>query len=853
MQSVEKPIRDRQAAAAFRGVTQDVRIGIRQLRATPIVAAVAVLSLALGIGANTALFSLANSLLLRPLPVNEPHRLVMISDTGTPGTRYWEIRVWQQLQRRAGPFEAICSWAATRLTHSEDIEAQPITGGWVSGSYFETLGVRAALGRVLTDADDRPGGGTDGPVMVISDAFWQRRFQRDPGVIGRQFILNGVPVSIVGVTSREFLGTDIGAPFDVLLPIADEPILNRGDSLLNGGVLGVVMFARLKPGQTREAATDALRAMQPEIRESTRPPSASRQAQDPYLRDYMKDPFTVVSAASGISLFRRRYGPPLVALTGAAGLILLIACANIANVLLARANARRHELSVRVALGASRWRLVRQLLVESVLLGSVASTAGLLVATWAGPMLVRQLSTENMPILLDLSADWRLTIFAIVVATTAVLIFGVVPALQASAVAPIDALKEQGRGATGATCGAVPDALVIAQIALSVVLVVAAGLFVRTFASLATRDPGFARDRVLVARLDSRRAIADPMQRIATYERVRSAVRLVPGVADTALSVVTPVSDFAFDPPIDVSGGRTLSLRERQVFGNVISPGWFNTFGVSLIAGRDLTEADRVGTEPVAIVNPAFSHRFLNDANPLDHFITLPDLMVQPARNAPIRIVGVVADAVYGSLREPPQPTMYLPMAQHQSPFFLRNSGTVNLNIRAASESPALLAKSAAATIRSVNPQLGVTFRPLADQLSDSLARERVVATLAGFFGALALLLAGLGLYGVTAYAVARRRAEIGIRMALGATPWNVIRLVMTRVSVVVGVGVVTGAVVSTWASQFVASLLYGLEPYDTITLIGAALALAFVAGVAGGMPAYRASRLDAAEVLRQG
>jgi predicted permease len=466
-------------------------------------------------------------------------------------------------------------------------------------------------------------------------------------------------------------------------------------------------------------------------------------------------------------------------------------------------------------------------------------------------MLVRQLSTQNFPIALDLSFDWRLTVFATATATTAVLIFGVVPALRASAVAPIDALTDQGRGATRGTGGGVPDALVVAQITLSIVLVVAAGLFVRTFASLATRDPGFARDRVLVARLDSRSAIADPIQRIATYERVRTAVRLVPGVADAALSVVTPVGNLVFDPPIDVSGGRALSLRERQVFGNMISPGWLKTFGVPLIAGRDLSESDRVGTELVAMVNPAFAHRFLNDANPLDHFITLPDVMIQPSPNVPIRIVGVVADAVYASLREPPQPTMYLPMAQHQTPYFLRN-WTMNLNIRAASESPALLAKSVAERIRGVNAQLAVTFRPLADQLSDSLARERVVATLAGFFGALALLLAGLGLYGVTAYAVARRHSEIGIRMALGATPSHVIRLVMTRVSLLVAVGIVTGAAVSAWASRFVASLLYGIEPRDTVTLIAAALVLAFVAAVAGGLPAYRASRLDAAEVLRQ-
>jgi len=848
---VKEAIRDQQARAAFRGLTQDVRIGIRQLRATPLVTAVAILSLALGIGANTALYSLANSLLLRPLPIREPGRLALILDTATDRTQYWSFAVWEDIRRR-GLFDAVCAVAQARFTHTEGALAEPIAGAWVSGSYFDVLGVRAEFGRLLTLADDRPDGGASGPVMVISDAFWQRRFQRDPSVVGRPFHLNGVPISIVGVTARGFFGTDVGSTFDVLLPIGDEPIVRGPDSSLKRNGMGFVILARLKPGQTREAATAALRAVQPQIREATRPPSANRGARDPYLKDYLADPFTVVAAASGTSILRRRYGPPLLALLGAAGLVLLVACANIANVLLARASARRRELGVRMALGATRWRLVRQLLVESVLLAAAAGASGVLVASWASRLLVGQLSTQNAPIFLDLSIDWRLLIFAIAVATVAVLVFGVMPVVRASSVAPIDALNEHGRGVAGAPAG-VPDALVVAQIALSVVLVVAAGLFVRTLTSLATRELGFARDRILLARIDSQRAIIEPAQRLPTYERVRQAVRATPGVADAALSVVTPVGNLVFDPPINVSGGRDLALAERRVYGNMISPGWFHTFGVPLIAGRDMTEADRVGTEPVAVVNQAFAARFLSGASPLDHFITLPDLMVQPAPNVPIRIVGVVADAVYVSLRESPKATMYLPIAQHDEPFFVRGLESVNVNVRASAGSPALIARSVAASIGSVNPQLTVTFRPLADQISDSLARERVVATLAGFFGALALLLAGLGLYGVTAYAVARRRAEIGIRMALGATPWRVIRLIMMRVSLVVAVGVVTGAVVSVWAARFVAFLLYGLEPRDTITLVGASLALAFVAAVAGGVPAYRASRLDAAEVLRQG
>jgi len=352
---------------------QDVRLALRALRATPIVAIVAVLSLALGIGANVALFSLVNSLLLRPLPVRNPGELVMISDTGTPGPKYWSVSVWQELQQRPGLFEGICAWSPT-ATYIERGQTGAIAGGWVSGSYFRVLGVRAAAGRVLTDDDDRPGCGANGPVMVISDAFWQRRFQRDPAAVGSRLDLNGVLVSIVGVAAPGFVGTDVGNAFDAWLPLADEPTLSGADSQMQSGGIGVVLLARARPGQTPETATAALRAIQTDLRDSVRGRTPSRFSSDP---DYLKDPFVAVSAASGTSLLRNRFGSPLIALTGAASLVLLVACANIANVLLARASARRRELTVRLALGASRWRLIRQLLVESVVVAVLASAAGI--------------------------------------------------------------------------------------------------------------------------------------------------------------------------------------------------------------------------------------------------------------------------------------------------------------------------------------------------------------------------------------------------------------------------------------------------------------------------------------------
>jgi putative ABC transport system permease protein len=831
------------------GAGQDLRLAVRALRATPIVSIVAVLSLALGIGANTAIFSLVNSLLLRTLPAREPDRLVLVADSAV---QYFSHPVWEQIRQRPELFESAGACLPTRFNLAASGETEFVDGVWASGSYLDMLGVRAALGRVFSTEDDRQGGGAGGPVTVISYGFWQRRFGGTPDVIGRRLSLNGVPVSIIGVTPPDFFGTDVGRRFDVMLPVADEPLVNGRDSLLNGGGLGLMIFGRLKPGQTRESATAALRAAQPAIRDATVRRTADASNEDPHLRDYLKSPFTLVPAATGSSEFRGRYVRPLVMILSAAGLVLLVACANVANLLLARAAARRHEMSVRVALGASRWRLVRSLLVESVLLAGMAAGLGMLIASWGSRLLVHHLSTQTGPVFLDLSLDWRLLAFAIVVAIATLLLFGVVPAVRASRVAPMEALKAHGRGTAGEGRIGLAGGLVVAQVALSVVLVVAGGLFVRTFASLVTRDPGFARNDVLLVLIESRRAGVDPEQRIAVYGHVREAVRAVPGVADAALSDLTPVSNIAFDPPVDVSGSGPLSRRERIVFGNVISPGWFNTFRIPLVAGRDLTHDDRVGAPPVAVVNRAFARKFLKGASPLDHTITLPAAMTEPSPNPPLRIVGVVADAVYLSLRESPRATMYLPLEQHDEPFFARALGSVSLNVRSNSGSPARLTKSVVAAIASVNPSLAVTVRPLADQVNDSLARERVLAMLAGFFGVLALLLAGLGLYGVTAYAVARRRTEIGIRMALGAAPARVLRMVLSSVAVLVGFGAVVGALVSLSASRLVVSLLYGVEPRDPATLIGAVITLATVGAFAGWLPAWRASRIDPALVLRE-
>ncbi len=828
----------------------DLRLAVRALRATPVVSLVAALSLALAIGANTAIFSLVNSLLLRALPVKAPQQLAMMTD-GTVmsnGTvrRSWTNPIWEQMRSRRDLYDGLFAWSNQRFNLAAGGETLFVEGLWASGGMFDTLGVPAMLGRTFTPADDARGGGPDGAVAVISYSFWQRQFGGAADAIGKHLDLERVGFTIIGVTGPDFFGPDVGRAFDVAVPIGVEPLVRGKESWLDArSTWWLTVMARLKPGQSVDAGTAAIRGVQPQIREATMPPDWRPSDKDRYL----KEKFTLVPAGTGNSSMRQRYERPLLTLLVVVSLVLLIACANIANLLLARATARRHELSVRVALGASGWRLARQLLCESFVLAGSGAAAGMLLASWASRLLVRQLSTQTNTVFLDLSPDWRVLAFTIGVTVATALLFGTVPALRASGVAPMDALKEQGRGTSSDSRAGLASGLIVAQVALSLVLVVAAGLFMRTFSSLSGLHLGFDRDRVLLVTINAQRTEIPPADRLATFERIRQRVLAVPGVASAAVSLVTPVSGSTWDNRVDISDGVDLPERERQSNFNAITPGWLTTFGTPLIAGRDIADGDRKGTPSIVIVNQAFARKFLNGASPIGHTVTIGG--AGPGGEPPREIVGVVGDAVYRALREPVPPTMYVPLAQldesrRPAP------ASMSVSVRSATGNPALLARSVSAAITGVNRDLALTFRPLADQVNASLTQERLVAMLAGFFGALALLLAALGLYGVTSYAVSRRRTEIGIRMALGAAPGGVVRMVLSRVTLLVGIGVAVGGAVSVWASKFVETLVYGLEPRDPATLAGAAVVLAAVGAIAGWLPAHRASRIDPAEVLRE-
>ena len=811
----------------------DLRSAVRSLRATPLVTSVAALSLTLGIGASIVIFSLTNSLLLRKLPVRDPNALVLVTDATVPGrARPYALGVWESFRRFVDVFDGTLAWSSTDFNLAPRGEAQIVSGAWVSGSYFETLGISPLLGRLLAESDDRRDGGVDGPVAVISHAFWQRQYGAAPDVIGRSLMLDGVSFTVVGVMPQRFSGLDVGRRADVIVPFGAATLMPGSDNLQ------VTIMARRRADQTVEAATVALRRLQPQIREASLPRDPRWRQQD--LDAYLRDGFVLLSGATGNSRLRLRYERPLGLLMAVVVLVLFIASANITNLLLARATDRRRELQVRAALGASRWRLIRGLLAESLVIASVGAALGVALASSGSSLVLRQFSTRINPIYLDVSIDSTVALFAIAVTGLVTLLAGIVPAVRSTQLVHSAFLRTTAPSEGGRFFGP-SAALIVLQVALSVVLVVGAGLFVRTFTSLMTVPLGFEPERVLMAAVNAADTRVPPSQRLVMFQRVRDAVRAVPGVADAAFSFLTPVSGPILLRPIE---GRTIPERERMSSVNLVSPGWFRTLGTRIVAGREFVDADRAGTSPVVVVNQAFVRKFLNSSNPLGQVVRIG--IVGP-NAAAAEVVGVAGDAVYSSLREPAPPTIYFPLTQLQS----APPRSLTLTVRSEAASPQQLARSIAAAIGTIDPDAALAFRPLTEQLNASLTQERILALLSGFFGGFAVLLAGLGLFGITAYSVSRRRREIGIRMALGADPGSVIRLVVGRVGLMIAAGVVIGVGASMWTTQFTASLLFGLEPRDPIVLALAVVILSGAGLLAALPPAWHASRVDPSVALR--
>lgn len=817
------------------GVMQNARLAIRALRATPIVSTAAILSLALGIGASTAVFSLVDTLVLRALPVSHPERLVLVS-TGTEASAFSYVVYEDIRQRRL--FDGGLAWAASRLTI--DREPRTIFSLWVSGDFFATLGVPAVLGRSLTLADDLDGGGTDGPVAMISYRLWQQRFGGAPDVIGQTLIVERLPVTVVGVTPPEFSGVEVGYAFDLFLPVSLNPLI-RPSIPYDRQTGWLRMMWRLREGQSVESATAALRMAQPDIRAASAPPGTP-------VTEFLKDPFVLETARRGTSVLRGTYERPLLTLLAIVTLVLVVACANLSNLFLARGVARREEMSLRRALGASRTQLIRQLLVENFLLAAVAAALGVIFAAWMSRALVAQVSATDSPIALDLSLDWHVLSFAAAAATMAALLCGLWPALRSTRVAPMDVLKEATRGGASDYRMGAFNLVLIAQVAVSLLLIVAAGLLVETAQRLAHAPLGFDRERVLTVMITAPTVPA--ADRNPFYHRLVDAAAVVPGVQHVGGSLDAPLTLRSTGVPIALAGVGS----SRQAHTNAqfieITPGWLSAYGIPLRGGRDLDRRDIAGALPVMLVNEAFVRRFSPEEQVIGRALEIV-ANVPPTGSVtlPTRtVVGVVGDAVYSSIREPMPPTVYMPLAQRSRPLAL---SVFFMAIRPVAGPPAQLTDSVAAALHAIDPEARLMFRLASEQVDALLGPERLVAALSTFAGGLALLLALLGMYGVTAYAVTRRRAEIGIRLALGSTPSRVIWLVLSRVLVLVATGVAVGGVVSVWASTFVAPLVYGLEPDDPWILAGAVLVVGAAAVAAGWSPAWRASRVNPMHAMR--
>ncbi len=821
-------------ARSLDGVSDDVRLALRMVSRSPGLTATIALTLALGIGANAAIFGVINSLLLRPLPVADPSRLVTISSDsaiarGQAGVP-WSFAMWEELQPHASLFDGAFAWTPARFDLAERGERQPVAGIFASGGYFAALGVAAIRGRTFTPADDRPGGGADGAVAIISYGLWQRRFAGADSVIGAPLVVDGATVTIVGVTAPEFRGLDVGSAFDVALPLETEPLIRRSRSRLRTSRLLVML--RLKPGQSAEAGTATLRGLQPELGSPPAPNS---------------EPFTLAPAATGASLpvrgpygLRQSYARPLLTILMVALLVLLIACVNIANLLLARATARRHELGVRLALGASRGRLARQLLIESLIFAVLGAIGGLVIAQWSSQALVAQLSTPVHQIELDLSFDWRVWAFTAAVALVTASIFGTVSAFRSTRIAPLDVLKMRARADSSSGAGmrglaTMSSSLVILQVALSLALVIAAALLVGSFARLSSVPLGFDPDRVLVVNVDTERVRTDAFGRMRLFDRILDAVRVVPGVAHAGGSIWTPVD-----------GGMRMGDSQSRIAFNFVTPEWFAAYGTSLRAGRDFTARDTAGSSPVVIVNDAFVRAFMPGASSVGGTIPHPR-----SRNGEVlrTVVGVVDDAVFESQREGIQPIVYLPVAQSGGGPSERTA--ISLGVRPAVGAPMQLARSVGDAVRAVDPDLSFSFGLLEDHVQASVRQERVVAMLSGFFGALALVIAALGLYGVTSYTVNRRVTEIGIRRALGAQRAHVLGLVLGQSLTLTGVGIGIGLAVAAAMTRALRGLLFGLTPLDPAIFIGVSALFAIVAALAALFPAHRATRVDPLVALR--
>ena len=823
-------------------LAQDIRYALRTLRANPGFAATAILSLALGIGANTAIFSILNAVMLRSLPVEDPQRLVQLgsprSDPAHPLRVYFTNPIWEQVRDHQQAFSGALAFSEDRFDLAAGGESHFAEGLWASGDFFQVLGVPAMRGRVFTPDDDLHGGGRAGPVAVISHGFWKRHFASDPVIVGKTIRLNRHLFTIIGVTPPWFTGLDVDTAYDVAIPIGCEPILRTDASALaDRDWWWLRILGRLLPGETPRQAEARMKALAPEVYRATLSLNLHADGQ----KEYLQRSFALRPAATGFSDTGTQYRTALFTLMAVVGLVLLIACANIANLLLARAAARQREISIRMAIGAARRRVMRQLMSESLLLSVLGAAGGLLFAVWGSQLLVRFLSTAGSELQLDTAPDLRVLAFTMGVALLTGLLFGLAPALRATRVSPNNFLKEHGRSVEAGRFG-LGRALVTGQVGLSLMLLVGAGLFLGTLRNLLSIDLGFIRHNVLLVGAGMTQANVPKEQRPRVYREIVERLRTIAGVSSASSSAMTPIGRGQWDSEVSPEGYSPKGKDDTLVYFNRVSPGYFATMRQPVLLGRDFSDHDDSGAPKVMLITESVARRFFGQANPIGKTIRADG----PGKAGIYQVIGVVKDAKYASVDEGLTLTVYIACAQDSDP-----RPGVNFEVRT-ERLPDTFIPAVRAAIGEVNRGISLEFRNFETQVNESLLQPRMVALLSAFFGGLALLLAMIGLYGVTAYGVARRQSEIGIRMALGAQPGSVVWLVLREVAAMLAIGTALGLGASLSAGRLVASLLYGVKPSDGAPLAIAAVVLALATGIAAYLPAHRAARLDPMAALRE-
>ena len=827
--------------------TGDLRLAVRGLRRSPLFATVAILSLALGIGANTAIFTLLDQILLRQLPVKSPDELVMLYQQGAHngsnmGARMHSYPIYQDYQQKAEPLSEVLCRRLVPASVSIDNQTERVQAEMVSGNYFSMLGVKPALGRVFnSQEDDQVYQGH--PVVVLGYDYWTTRFSRDPGVLGRKIIVNDYPMTIVGVSAAGFRGLDPAEPPQIRVPIQMKPAMVPDWGWVHMDdrrTRWVQVFGRLKPGYTVDSARAPLQGLFTQVRqyEITLPAAKNWSA---YSRDqFMKGRMLVTGADIGYSSLRNDFSTALIVLMCMVGLVLLIACANVANLLIARAFMRQKEIAVRLSIGASRGRLVRQMLVESLVLSFAGGVVGIALAVAMTRALLALVPTGGQPLTINAQPDLRILGFAIALTFATGIVFGLVPALRASRSDPWTSLKDTV-GSIAGTGGSLilRKGLVAVQVALSFLLLFGAGLFVRSLQNLRTTDTGIALDNLVTFQLAPSLSGYDEPRTVHMYDELLDRLRAAPGVKNAALAVVPLLSGNEWDSSTSVEGHTPADGENMQAFMNALSPGYFATMQIPLLEGRDFRPTDAKQRPTVAIVNRRFAEHFFHGKSPIGKHLGRGG---GPNAKLDIEIIGVVGDSLYEGPRECVRRQVFVPA-------WGKTSATFYVRVASVSAAAFTMVRN---EVRQLDRSMPIyELKTLAGQLDETLLTDRLVALLSAAFGLLATLLASIGLYGVMAFVVARRRKELGIRLALGAQRTLIVWSVMREVLLLLAIGLVVGIPTGLGLGRFVAAQLYGIQPHDPSIAIATIVLLTLVSAAAGLIPAHRASRTDPMLALR--